>query len=74
MSETILKRCVSCGVFKEIYLFSKDSSKKDLCIDHSHETDEVRGCLCGKCNRALGLLDEDVDRVLNLMNYIRRWF
>ena len=30
-----------------------------LHIDHHHDTGLIRGLLCGKCNKAIGLLKED---------------
>jgi hypothetical protein len=44
---------------------------KMLAIDHSHETGEVRGLLCNNCNRAIGLLGDDVDTLLNAVEYLR---
>lgn len=41
-------------------------------IDHCHRTGKVRGILCRSCNIALGLLDDDKDRVSLLLNYIER--
>lgn len=39
-------------------------------IDHDHSTGEVRGILCHGCNTALGLLEEDVERMQRLIRYI----
>jgi hypothetical protein len=41
-----------------------------LCVDHDHTTGKVRGCLCSKCNQALGLLQEDLTTVKNLQKYM----
>jgi len=32
-----------------------------------------RGLLCLSCNTALGLLREDVERIRQLADYIKRW-
>ncbi len=47
-------------------------SKELLCIDHCHDTEKPRGLLCHKCNTALGLLDDDSQRMLNLIRYLER--
>ncbi len=43
-----------------------------LAIDHDHKTGTVRELLCSKCNKALGLLDEDEDRCRSMVAYIQK--
>lgn len=42
-------------------------------VDHDHLTGSVRGLLCSNCNTALGLLKENEDSVMGLLNYIRKY-
>jgi hypothetical protein len=42
--------CAICG---------ERRGKLGLCIDHDHTTKQVRGWLCGKCNRGLGCFDDN---------------
>ncbi len=56
-------KCDACGV-PEIELTRK------LCVDHSHETGFFRGFLCHKCNKALGLLGDSEEIIVNLLHHL----
>lgn len=43
-----------------------------LCVDHNHETHKVRGLLCHRCNRAIGLLGDDRLLMRAAIKYLRR--
>ena len=43
---------------------------KDLHIDHDHKLNEVRGLLCGSCNRGIGLLQENPALLRQAANYL----
>lgn len=49
---------------------AKDNGRR-LCVDHNHDTGEVRGVLCNRCNRALGLLQDNLDVLVRAVTYLR---
>lgn len=62
-------RCAACG--RPETSLGNHGKVKRLAVDHNHETGEVRGLLCLSCNVALGLVDDDVNRLLALAEYLR---
>lgn len=42
-----------------------------LVVDHCHISGQVRGLLCHNCNRALGLLKDDVKRLSKAITYLK---
>ena len=41
-----------------------------LCVDHDHNTGQVRGLLCNKCNRALGHYEATKPRAQEFEKYL----
>jgi hypothetical protein len=58
--------CAICGATEG------DSSKKNLCVDHDHNTGKVRGLLCTACNHVIGRFEDDVNRLRRAADYIER--
>jgi hypothetical protein len=57
----------SCAVCK-----TKNPGRKGWQTDHCHKQKTVRGVLCSNCNRALGLLKEDVVHLQSLIRYLKQ--
>lgn len=56
--------CKICGIHES-------ELSRVLSVDHCHETNEVRGLLCGNCNAGIGLLKDSPDILLKAVNYLR---
>ena len=70
-----LKRHYGISKKERDFLFKKGcevcGSRKRLCVDHDHQTGKVRGCLCSRCNTAIGMFDDDRKRLLSAERYLR---
>lgn len=42
-------------------------------IDHCHNSNKVRSLLCSKCNQAIGLLDENIERFEKAAAYLKAY-
>ena len=62
--------CAICGQEEEAK--SNAGSIKRMAVDHDHNTDEVRGLLCQKCNTALGLFKDDADILKRAVEYLSK--
>ena len=45
--------------------------KKSPCIDHNHQTNEVRGLLCHNCNVGIGFLGENLEALSRAISYLQ---
>lgn len=55
-----LNRLVSQG---GVCAICRMKPKEALVVDHCHKSQEVRGLLCGRCNKGLGLFKDDPERL-----------
>jgi hypothetical protein len=56
--------CAICGKNEEI-------KGRSLAVDHNHQIGKVRGLLCGKCNKMLGLSNDNIIILESAINYIK---
>ena len=62
-------KCACCGI-----QFQNDGYKADRpCVDHNHNSGEVRDLLCGKCNLAAGNVNDSSERAKQLLAYLEKW-
>ena len=57
------QRCEICG--------TREDRSSQLHLDHCHASGAFRGWLCGNCNKTLGLMKDDGDRLRAAAAYLR---
>lgn len=63
--------CKVCG--------NEEKQNKRLAVDHDHNCCDgafscgkcIRGLLCSRCNKALGMINDDIDLLENFINYLK---
>jgi hypothetical protein len=45
---------------------------KIFVCDHNHATGKFRGYLCTDCNVGLGIFEDDVDRIIRAIDYLKK--
>lgn len=72
---------ISLAEYEDI--FQRQNSKCAICrnapqgrfclsVDHNHTTQKIRGLLCGKCNFALGLFQDNSKVLKSAIRYLKR--
>lgn len=59
-----------CAICKLPETSERLNKVRRLCIDHDHETGAIRGLLCNRCNRVIGLMDDDPVILGEAMDYL----
>jgi hypothetical protein len=57
----------TCAICEQV-----DHLGRRLAVDHDHETGEVRGLLCGRCNTMLGQMNDDPELLRRAASYLER--
>lgn len=57
--------CAICGSHQ-------DNFKRQLCVDHNHETGKARGLLCDACNGGIGKLKDSIELLEKAINYLKQ--
>lgn len=60
-------RCAICGT-------NDYGSRGVLFVDHDHDTGDVRGLLCSRCNMVLGFVRDDVETLRKAAEYLDGYF
>lgn len=53
--------CAICG---------NNNGNKVMFVDHDHDSGQVRGLLCTRCNCAIGLFEDDIEKMAKAIEYI----
>lgn len=68
--ETRLKKQAGvCAICKR----PNPSKKKRFALDHNHDTGQVRGVVCDRCNLIVGIIEKDPTIIKASLQYLETW-
>lgn len=59
-----------CAICRKPESAERDGKVMRMPVDHCHHTGRVRGLLCHRCNRAIGLLGDDSEILRSAIRYL----
>lgn len=62
------EKCECCGKMPKID--SRTGKTQTLRLDHNHDTQQFRGWLCDRCNSGIGKLGDNIEGIVNALNYL----
>ena len=65
-NKILIQQSGKCPICKTTF-----KERRDIHIDHSHNTGKVRGLLCKNCNHGLGNYRDDIIIHENAINYLK---
>lgn len=48
-------------------------SGRRLHVDHCHKTGKVRQLLCDRCNRGIGVFNDNISLMVSAVEYLKKW-
>lgn len=64
---------LTCEICEKEETVTRGGRIRRLTIDHNHETGQIRGVLCARCNTAIGLVFENPETLRAAADYIERY-
>lgn len=58
--------CAICGIHEDA------SARRVLCLDHDHNSGNIRALLCHPCNVSLGLMKDSITNLEKMIDYLRK--
>jgi hypothetical protein len=70
--DMFLKQDGKCAICSRTYGHkSKKGNEARLAVDHCHDTDKIRGLLCNRCNRGIGLFQDNITLFEKAILYLK---
>jgi hypothetical protein len=69
-SVMVLAQENKCAICRRPESDTRGGKTKALAVDHDHATGKIRGLLCARCNRALGMMEEDREMFISAIRYL----
>ena len=61
-----------CCICKSNLIFNKGLGWERGALDHCHTTKVIRGILCSRCNRVLGMVEENTEILIKMIEYLTK--